>query len=247
MIRRSVVAFSVVGLVAAGVAGCGGTARSADTAEVVVADSSPSAPPTSAGSRALAALQASVADLGAVEVSGGTPSEVAGGRIHAASDLRTGDFRITVDLGAGAGVLRMVRTSDLTWTQAPPAFWIRLGYTAESARRATGKWVVARAETIRPLVQALDPGVAVRALLDLSPQDVLGVGTVRSGELRGQRVLRFRQGGLEQRVYLTQGARPRLLRISSRSGAAATELDFLAFPSRVQVTLPLASDVLPPS
>lgn len=247
MIRRPAAALAVLALVGAGATGCGGTAGTAGTAEVVVAEASPAAPPSSAGSRVLAALQASVADLGAVEVSGGTPSEAVGGRFHAASDLRTGDFRVTVDLGAGTGVLRMVRTSDLTWTQAPPAFWIRLGYTAESARRAKGKWVVARAETIRPLVQALDPGVAVRALLDLSPQDVLGVGTVRSGELRGQRVLRFRQGGLEQQVYLTQGARPRLLRISSSSASASTELDFLAFPSRVQVTLPLASDVLPPS
>lgn len=247
MTARFLIQMGVLVVAAALAVGCGGPTG---TAEVVAAEqpsSSPSVPAPSAASRALAALQASVADLGAVEVSGGTPGGDVRGRIRAASDLRTGDFRVTVDLGADAGVLRMIRQSDLTWTKAPPDFWTRLGYTAESARRAQGKWVVARAETIRPLVQSLDPGVAVRALLELSAQDVISVGTVATGDLRGQRVLRFRQGGREQRVYLTNGARPRLLRISGASDSASTELDFLAFPPRVQVSLPTASDVLPPS
>ncbi len=230
-----------VALVAVLTAGCGGTA------EAPVAVPSSTAPAPTAASRALEALQASVADLGAVEVSGGTPSDGGRGRIRAASDLRTGDFRVTVDLGSGNGVLRMIRQSDLTWTKAPPDFWTGLGYTAESARRAHGKWVVARAAKIRPLVQSLDPGVAVRALLELTPQDVISVATVSTGELRGHRVLRFRQGDREQRVYLTNGSRPRLLRISGASAAGSADLDFVAFPSRVTVSLPPASDVLPPS
>lgn len=245
MTARLLAPLGAVALVGALATGCGSPGGTPETA-VSGPSSSPSAPAPSAASRALAALQASVADLGAVEVSGGTPGDVVRGRIRAASDLRTGDFRVTVDLGPGAGVLRMIRQSDLTWTKAPPDFWTGLGYTEESARRARDTWVVARAEKIRPLVQSLDPGVAVRALLELTPQDVISVATVTTGDLRGNRVLRFRQGGREQRVYLTKGPRPRLLRISGSSNTGTTDLDFLAFPPRVQVSLPSVSDVLPP-
>lgn len=236
----------LAGVVAALALGCGAPATSAEEHRGPV---EPTAAPASRGAaaRVLEALQSSVADLGAVEVSGGTPGSLGSGRIHAASDLRTGEFRAIVRLAGGVGTLRMIRQSDLTWTKAPPSFWTGLGYTDESARRARGKWVVARAEKIWPLVQSLDPGVAVRALLELSEDDVISIGKVRAGELRGQQVLRFDQGGGEQRVYLTTGPHPRLLRISSRSGTTTTDLDFVSFPPRVRVRLPQAADVLPPT
>ncbi len=140
----------------------------------------------------------------------------------------------------------MIRQSDLTWTSAPPSFWSRLGYSAESARRAQGKWVVARAEAIRHLVDSLDPAAAVRALAQLGPDDLVSVSTVPDGRLQGQRVLRFNQGGRKQEVYLTPGVRPRLLRISSWTGSARTDLDFVDFPTHVRVVLPDAADVFAP-
>lgn len=241
-------ALLLAGLSATFLVGCGAPTPTAEAP--ITAAASPAAPTATPapvpGARALAALQSSVADLGAVEVSGGAPGGV-GGTIRAASDLRTGEFRATVDLGGGKGVLRMLRQNDLTWTTAPPSFWTRLGYTPESARRARGKWVVARVESIKGLVESLDPGIAVRALLELEPEDVLSAATVASGELQGHRVLRFRQGGREQAVYLTRGARPRLLRITASTGTGTTSLDFLDFPTHVRVSLPNPVDVLPPS
>lgn len=237
------------GLAGVVLVGCGAPDPAAEK-PVPAGSTAPAATSSAAllpGARALAALQSSVADLGAVEVSGGAPDGIAGGTIRAASDLRTGEFRATVDLGGGKGVLRMLRQNDLTWTTAPPSFWTGLGYTPDSARRARGKWVVARVEAIKALVESLDPGVAVRALLELEPEDVLGVATVAEGELRGRRVLRFRQGGREQAVYVTTGARPRLLRITASTGSGTTSLDFLAFPTHVRVSLPKPADVLPSS
>lgn len=241
----------VVGLALTAVLlGCGPATSAAgpDATTAMSASPSPSPPPPSSGAaaRALAALQASVADLGAVEVSGGTPGALVPGRIRAESDLRTGEFRARVDLGEGAGVVEMIRQSDLTWTTAPPSFWIELGYTAESAERVRDKWVVERADAIRPLVESLDPGSTVRALLTLGPEDVLDVETVTRGERRGQRVLRFRLGGRTQAVYMTPGSRPRLLRISSSSSSGTTALDFLDFPAHVRVRLPQATDVFVP-
>lgn len=245
--RRRTLLVGVV-LVATGpLAGCG-QERPVGPAgpTAAVAPTTDPARPLSAAARVLADLQASVADLGAVQVSGGTPGAGGAGRTKAWSDLESGAFDATISLGRGEGSVRMIRQSDLTWTKAPPSFWIGLGYTAASAREARGKWVVARAEAIKPLIASFDPGSSIRALLALEPQSALAVRRVRTGPRRGQRVLTLAQGSGRQQVYLGAGRRPRLLRVVSTQGAATTALDFRELPVGLRVRLPDPADVIQP-
>ncbi|MCX6398215.1 MAG: hypothetical protein NTV23_17140 [Propionibacteriales bacterium] len=203
-------------------------------------------PPVSTrAGRTMQSLQASVAALGAVEVSGGTVGQAEIGQRRGTANLRTGDFEASVGLGHGT-FLEMIRQSDLTWIRAPASYWVRLGYTRASAAAARGKWIVAPAESARYLLDAMDPGALIRSLLALDPRDAVSVAAVRRGALRGSRVLEFRLADATQRIYLTAGRRPRLLRMSSTRSRVTTTVDFVATPRTFHVRLPGADQVVQP-
>ncbi|MFL6159126.1 MAG: hypothetical protein ACJ72D_23815 [Marmoricola sp.] len=251
MRRRGLSAVALLALVGAVTTGCGPAAEKGatpSTSPTSAATSSPSAPPSATptenpAARLLAALQASAADLGAVRVSGGTGAARLGHRTGT-SDLTTGDFVASTDLGSGV-VLKMIRQADLTWTMAPSAFWVSQGYTRATAREASGKWVVAPAAGVKPLIDTMDPGAIFRSLKNLGPRDVSGLSVATRGDLAGKRVLTFRQlGGAVQRVYLTDGEHPRPLRVTSTNARATTTIDFVAYPKTFHVRLPRPSEVL---
>lgn len=233
------------------VAGCGGSgaglkvsATASASASVTPSPSVASTPATAAG-KALAALQSTVADLGAVSVSGGAPGGGRVGRTHGVADLGTGSFRTTVVLQDGSGELQMIRVLDRTWTKAPPEFWTGAGYADTDALAVRGKWVGERADNIKPLVASLDPAAAIRSLLALTEQDVVRSRTVRSGRYEGARVLEFGTAGQRQQVVFSRGAKPQLLRISSTRNGSTTELDYRSLP-QVQVDIPPSKDVYLP-
>lgn len=224
------------------VAGCAGNS---DRPAALPDAQAPSGTPTSAASRILTALQASVADLGAVEVSGGTLGHPGLGRRRGVADLKTGEFRASLGLGHGQQ-LELLRQDDLTWTRAPAWYWVRLGYTRSSARAARGKWVVASAASAKYLIDALDPGVLIGSLLALDPARPPRVEAVRHGDLKGNRVLDFHLAGADQLIYVTPGPRPRLLRITSTASGVTTVVDFTARHQPFRVRLPEASAVFQP-
>jgi len=234
------------------VAGCGGSdaglnpAVTASVSASATPTPAPSSTPTTAGGKALAALQAAVADLGAVSVSGGAPGGGKVGLIHGVADLGTGSFRTSIALENGSGELQMIRLLDRTWTKAPPGFWTGVGYTRKDALAVRGKWVGERADNIKALVASLDPAATIRSLLALRQDDVVRLEPVRSGRYRGARVLEFGTGGQRQRVVFSRGAKPRLLRISSTRDGSTTVLDYRVLP-KVQVDLPRSRDVYLPS
>lgn len=226
------IALVVVSVVLA-VAGCGGSDP----------DKRPSAAPTEPSAvRALKALQASVADFGAVEISGGTSGSPRVGRRIGTSDLRTGDFSASITLGNGL-IMKMLRHADLTWTMAPPVYWNGIGYTRASARAARGRWVVGPVASVAPMIEAMDPGAVVRSVLTLTAANLVGVAPVTRGRFRGDRVLTFTGPGTTQRIYFTASEKPRLVRVTSTKGGATTWVDFVAFPRQFQVRLPRAHDV----
>lgn len=224
-------------------AGCGGEPGGTVAESPGPAPSATATP--DAASQILTALQASVADLGAVEVSGGTLGHPELGRRRGTADLRTGEFHATLGLGNGQQ-LEMMRRADLTWTKAPPWYWVRLGYTRSSAQAARGKWVVATAAAAEFLVNALDPGSVVRSLLALDPGRPPKVEAVRTGDLKGNRVLDFHQTGADQLVYVTPGRRPRLLRVTSTASGVTTVVNFTARQKPFRVRLPQAGTVFQP-
>lgn len=228
------------------VAGCGGSATSArpDVAQTP-APVPTTAPVETPATRALKSLQASVADLGAVEVSGGTWGSPSAGLRSGTSDLRTGDFSATISLGKGLS-MKMLRHADLTWSMAPPVYWSGVGYTKASARAAKGKWVVGPVAPLARMIAAMDPAVLVRGLLNFTPANLVGVAPVTRGALRGNRVLTFSSAGMTQRVYFTPGDEPRLVRLTSTKDGATTWVDFVSFPQQFRVRLPRARDVLQP-
>lgn len=230
--------FSAIAALAVVVAGCGGPVTSQRPGAV------PTTMPTAtAASRTLKALQDSVADLGAVEVSGGTTGSPKVGRRSGTSDLRTGDFSATITLGKGLS-MKMLRRADLTWSMAPPRYWSGIGYTKESARAARGKWVVGSATALAPMIEAMDPGAVVRSVMELTDANLVSVEPVTRGPLRGDRVLTFSGLGTTQRIFFTAGAKPRLVRVASTKDGATTWVDFVAFPKEFQVRLPRVRDVL---
>jgi len=234
---RAVRTGAALALVLALASGCAGTAGPDGTSP-----SGASAPLSRAG-EALKSLQQNVSHLRGVEIRGGTGPGAAKGRRSGASDLRTGDFHVTVELEHGRS-LRMLRKDDLTWVSAPASFWVSLGYTKASADRAVGRWVVVPAQGAAALIAAMDPGVAVRSLLDLDPATARTVGPVRGGR-QGEQVIVLGHGRDTQRIYFT-GTRSsaRLVRITSVLEGVATTVDFVRFPARISVTLPAADDVL---
>lgn len=237
---RAARAGAALAVVLALVAGCGGngtTDRPGPTRP------SGASTPLSRAGEALRSLQASVSRLRAVQIHGGTGPGGAKGRRSGASDLRTGDFRVTVELEHGQS-LRMLRKDDLTWVSAPASFWVSLGYTKASADRSVGRWVVVPVQGAAPLIAAMDPGVAVRSLLDLDPATARTVAPVR-GARDGERVIVLGRGRDTQRIYVTgPSSSPRLVRITSVLEGVATTIDFVGFPSRISVALPAANEVL---
>lgn len=228
-------------------AGCGGGQEEAATPP---STTPPSATPTATraagpAARALEALQESVADLGAVEVRGQTSGSPEAGRRTGVADLRTGDFRASVALGGGRR-LEMIRQADLTWTRAPASYWVELGYTAASAARARGRWVVAPYDGAKQIADAVDPGSVVRSISDLDPSDATSVETVRRGSLRGNRVITFARADSVQRLFLTPDARPRLLRVASTRAGTTTTVDVTELPGPLRLRLPDAADVVQP-
>jgi hypothetical protein len=136
----------------------------------------------------------------------------------------------------------MMRQGSLTWTMAPRGYWAAVGYTPSSARRAASRWVVAEARDVARLLAAMDPGTLIRAVRAHSPGDVVAYGPVTSGPLRGDRVLVFRPvGGQVQKVFLSSGASPRLIRITSAGVSTVTTVDVLGFPHRFRVHGPQAA------
>jgi len=224
-------------------AGCRAEPAPDSRPSLAATPSAPSAP--SAAGRVLEALQTSVADLRAIEVSGGAVGHAEVGRRRGSADLRTHEFRAVLGLGNGQ-VLEMLRKADLTWTKAPASYWVRLGYTRASARAAQGKWVVANATAVEQLVGALDPGALITSLLGLKNDQVDRVEPVLHGDLSGNRVLVFHQAGGDQLVYVTPGPRPRLLRLTSTANGVTTTVDVTARRTPFRVRLPEADQVFQP-
>jgi hypothetical protein len=207
--------------------------------------SSPSSPSASAVAwRALAAVQAELAARTTIRVRTSTAGAQDAGASEATADLLSGDFRAELDLGSGKGTLRMLRVADTAWTKAPAAVWVGFGYTPASARRAEGKWVVARVDSIEALVGALDPVAIVRGIADLDQADVVDLRPVRSGALRGMEALRVRVGPATRTLFLSAGARPGLQRIRVLAGGVTTDVALLSAPARVRVPVPAAAEVL---
>lgn len=222
--------------------GCGASGSRARVPSASTPDAAPS-PAQTAATRALKALQASVADLGAVEISGGTTGSPLVGRRKGTSNLRTGDFSASITMDKGLSVT-MRRHMDLTWTMAPPVYWTGIGYTKASARAARGKWVVGPAASVAPMIDAMDPGALIRTVLGLTGSNLRSVALVTKGALRGNRVLIFSGAGTSQRIYFTASDRPQLTRLTSTKDGATTWVDFVAFPKTFQVRVPRARDVL---
>lgn len=232
------------------VTACGG--GSATTANPPPAPPTSSAPgaqdqqdPVRPAEAALSALQATLADLDSVEVDAVASGVGDVGRRHGVVNLVTGEFSATLDLGDGAK-LKMLSQADLTWTMAPPSYWVRLGYTARSAKAARGKWVVAQGEAAAALRGALDPGAVIRAVLALEPASATGLEVVRQGDLRGRRALRFQQPGAAQSIFFTRGDRPRLLRVVSTVNGIRTVVDFNTPDTTFHVRLPRVEHVVQP-
>lgn len=203
------------------------------------------APRSTPASKALAELQASLPGLTGLQVTGGTTGTDGVGKRSGITNLETGDFRSTIAIGRGA-TLTMLRQADLVWTKAPSWYWVRVGYTQESAAKTRGKWVVATATSSAALVGSMDPGILLKSVGELKPEDAISVANVAQGRLQGSRVLTFRQGKAVQRIYLTRGTSPKPLRITTTTGKSMTWID-ITIPSRTfAVTLPSADDVLQP-
>ncbi|MEV5003248.1 hypothetical protein [Nocardioides sp. LML1-1-1.1] len=162
----------------------------------------------------------------------------AGAPSSATSDGRSGNFEAHVPWHGRTIVMR--RIGDLTWTRAPAGFWTGLGYTAASAARAEGKWVVARSAQIRQVEQLFDPGALLEWLRKA------GAGEVQEVDRGGRRVLRVRVGAtlVEAGVVAPHG-RARLTSITVFHGdrpVSRSHLTVLDAP--VALVAPDADDVL---
>lgn len=191
--------------------------------------------PPEAGVRELRAMQRDLRSRAAVEVRGWTRDQPRTGRSQARADLGTGDFATTVPLGAGGGEVTLRRVGDLTWTIAPPAFWVGLGYTEASADAARGRWVRARTADIGALVAAFDPGATVRAVLALDGS------AIEPGSRPGW--WRVSDPGSHVRA-LRIGPGHRLSEVWLRSGRDVVVLRIVGFPRHLEIAVPPAERVL---
>jgi hypothetical protein len=198
------------------------------------------------GARILAAVRADLSDRVGIRVQAVAPGSGVPMTSYADGDLRSGDFRVRIDLGSGRGTVEMIRVADLCWTRAAPRFWTELGYTAASAARTRGKFVVAPVTGFAGMIAAVDPIAAITRIEQLRGDAVLSHRIVGSGPLHGQIALRVRFPEGVLTLFVTAGDRPHLTRV--RGTAARGRIrDYvvLGYPV-VSVAIPAAADVLQP-
>lgn len=192
---------------------------------------------------ALAEVQEQLSQMSRVRVVTRAPAHPASGRSVALARLDTGDFRVRSELGPDAERIEMIKIADMAWIKAPPAFWTRLGYTAASAARARGRYVVAPVESARAVVSPFDPTTMISQIRALGAADAVSLRKAGSGEAEARVELRVRFGSGAAALELGGSDGRQLIGMRVGSGKSRTVLEF-SEPARAQISVPDADDVV---